>query len=338
MQQKQSICITCGATLTNTLGCDFCGAAVLKTESASYVNALAQEQPQSVNQKGKSGLVNISHQECPNCGGNISIKNDEEKVACGYCNTTVEILRPLDVSLNLAAKSLLSGDNKDKYQNYITILLRSMLAGNYEEGFNYCNKALEINPDVPELWVNKAICAYFQSTKGDILNLKAKETLTYLRTAESYDESNENLKQTRAVIASNLFALTRAWAHRIHPEIYYEKENLYDYSWNQVDKIYEYIMLYEVVYNISGNNVSYLKAAIDEFELSKTYNIGWYNDEARRRYPNIRRDVDRFVGIIRQTDPKYVIPVKVAVEQQNYNWVWWLIAIIGAIIFIISLL
>jgi len=324
MEHQKATCPNCTAIITNTQNCEFCGTSVQKSEPIKQMN--------------KTELLNISHQLCPNCGVSISVESEKNSAVCMYCNTKFEILRPLNIALNLAAKSILSADNREKYENYITILQRSMLAENYAEAFNYCNKALEINPNVPELWVNKAICAYFESTKGDILSMKAKETVTYLRTAENYDENNEVLKSTRSAIASNLFAYLKSWANRIYPDVYDEKSKTYSYSWEQVDEIYDLIMLYEVVYEISDKDTSYLKAAINEFVLSKTYNIGWLNNQhVIHRYPNVERDVNRFAEMIKKTEPNYVLPfVPMTEEKMNIPW-GWIGSVAGVILFIIFL-
>ena len=285
-----------------------------------------------------TAFLNITNQECPNCGVSISIENDESVIQCKYCDTQIKILRPINVSLNHAAKESLSLDNRDKYDNYITILQNSMIAGNYKEAFDYCNKALEINPAVPELWVNKAICAYWQSTKGDILSKQAKETSTYLRTAQNYDPENEVLKKTKEIIAENLFYLAKLWANRISPDTYYQESKSYAYSWKQVDDIYDYIMLFEIAYNIS-EDVSYLKAAIDEFILHNTYNIGWIdNENVIRRYPNIKKIVNQYAEIIRKVEPQYNIPEK-TIEQSSNDWsyylkvYWWIpVLVIAALI------
>ena len=43
-----------------------------------------------------------------------------------------------------------------------------MIAENYKEAYDYCNKALEIDPSCGTLWENKAICCFWLRTDNDI--------------------------------------------------------------------------------------------------------------------------------------------------------------------------
>ena len=82
-----------------------------------------------------------------------------------------------------------------------------MLAGNYGEGYNYCNKGLEINPNSAELWANKAICSLWLSTVAKLSDEKAMEIITYLNACKSNDSELNIYNETSKSIAENLYYL-----------------------------------------------------------------------------------------------------------------------------------
>ncbi len=97
---------------------------------------------------------------------------------------------------------------QNKYSNYLSILEQSMLAGNYSEGYNYCNKGLEINPKSADLWANKAICSLWMSTVAQLSEEKAMEIITYLNACKQNDPDLKIYTDTAPSIADNLYFCT----------------------------------------------------------------------------------------------------------------------------------
>ena len=97
---------------------------------------------------------------CASCGASVSDFQGKDEINCEYCGTNNKILRPKPVT---TSQGNLSQDNFDKLNNLVEILQKAIRAGNYNEGYDYCNKALEIDPSLGSLWENKAICAFWRS-------------------------------------------------------------------------------------------------------------------------------------------------------------------------------
>jgi tetratricopeptide (TPR) repeat protein len=246
--------------------------------------------------------IQISHQSCPNCGAQMSINNKfSGHVVCEYCNSDIRLIRP--ISLQSSILPSLTDEESKKYKNLVTIVESAMVAENYKEAYEYCNKALEVNPTSSDLWINKAICSFWESTKRDVVNKQAKETITYLRTAKSYDPSSDVLKITSENIAWNLFLLAKKWL----------KDVIIDRTiddWVSVEKIYDYLKLYEVAYEIF-NDTTFLKAALDEYisNPKQTHDIDWiYNKLVMQRYPNVKTTIERYIRMIQQKEPNYIPP------------------------------
>lgn len=143
--------------------------------------------------------------KCPACAANVSVDNDKSFFKCEYCRNQISIIKPTQI--NSFVESL--NENEQKlYANYISILEQSMSAGNYNEAYNYCNKALEINPKSSSLWENKAICSLWLSNVDSLSNNSANEILTYLNASKQCNPNSETYSQIAESIADNLWLIT----------------------------------------------------------------------------------------------------------------------------------
>jgi DNA-directed RNA polymerase subunit RPC12/RpoP len=147
---------------------------------------------------------------CTNCGASVTNYEGKDNVNCEYCNTQIKILRPRHVKVPTGN---LTRDNFDKLSNYIEILQKAIRAGNYSEGYEYCNKALEINPNIGSIWENKAICAFWRSVsflnEDKITNTNAREIRTFLNASIENDPESNSYEITADAIGANLFTLLK---------------------------------------------------------------------------------------------------------------------------------
>ena len=115
--------------------------------------------------------------KCASCGAALENFQGQSEIRCDFCNNVTKILRP--IKANADAVKLGTIDT-GKFNNLVSILEKSMIAGNYKEAYDYCNKALEVDPDCAALWENKAICSLWLRSEIEIIVSEAKEILTYL--------------------------------------------------------------------------------------------------------------------------------------------------------------
>lgn len=149
--------------------------------------------------------LELTSLKCTSCGANIKGFEGKQEISCDYCGTLNKILRPKEV---LISNSSLSIDNAEKLKNYIEILQKAMRAGNYGEGYDYCNKALEIDPNIGALWENKAICSFWLNINfindDKIADTDAREIKTYLNASKENDPNSNTYIETADFIGYNL--------------------------------------------------------------------------------------------------------------------------------------
>lgn len=122
--------------------------------------------------------------KCEMCGGNDIVKQDGLYV-CQHCGTKYSIEE---------AKKLMSGvkvviDNSGSVQNYLTLAQNALEAKNNKEAENYCNKIIEINPNIAEAWLIKGEAAGWQST---VANQRFEEACTCFKKSLDIDDSDDN--------------------------------------------------------------------------------------------------------------------------------------------------
>jgi tetratricopeptide (TPR) repeat protein len=172
-----------------------------------------------------------------------------------------------------------------------------MMAENYREAYEYVNKALEINPGNSELWENKAICSYWLSTSREIVEKQARETLTYLRTAQNYNPNSSTLPITSEMIAWNMFLVSGLWLCLTQPDLPNNR-----FSLELCREILIYVGLWEVCYEIHADTF-FLKEAVKA--LSGVGKLGFPRIE--RHLPTAtKREV--LIGRIRSHESGYRPP------------------------------
>ena len=126
------------------------------------------------------------------------------------CNTDIKVLRPRKVSV---IQGNLSTDDFDRLKMYIEILQNAIRIGNFNEAYEYCNKALEVNPTISSIWENKAICAFWRTislmNEDNVSAPNAREIKTFLKASKESDPESETYAETADAIGSNLYIFTK---------------------------------------------------------------------------------------------------------------------------------
>ncbi|MFT5249952.1 MAG: DNA-directed RNA polymerase subunit RPC12/RpoP [bacterium] len=247
----------------------------------------------------QQSFIQVANQNCHNCGASLNVNSETDKLDCDYCNTQIRVIRPVKVNEE-HMKGKLNPEELKKYKNMLTILENAMKAGNYREGYEYCNKALEVDPTSSEIWENKAICAFWLSTKRDVFSSQAKEIITYLNTSKSYNPASKTLPITSKNIAWDLYSLGYIWLHSVTPM------NDNSYAWSDCDNMLEYVKLWDTAFEIH-NNTKFLKDAVIEFIGGEGAKLNWTEKNALERYPTPKlREV--YIKKIQKIEPNYEPP------------------------------
>ena len=200
--------------------------------------------------------LELTSLNCTNCGASLSNYEGKNEIQCEYCDTYIKVLRPRVVKVS---QGTLSVDNYDKLNNYVEILQKAIRAGNFNEGYEYCNKALEINPNIGSIWENKAICAFWRSVsllnEDRITISNAREIRTFLNASKENDPNSDTYEITADAIGSNLFTILMIKFESIFPDTttVINKKTIPSYSLGVVNRAKDYLETIETAYDIMVN-------------------------------------------------------------------------------------
>jgi DNA-directed RNA polymerase subunit RPC12/RpoP len=228
--------------------------------------------------------LELTSLNCTNCGASLTGYEGKNEIQCEYCNTILKVLRPKSVSVT---QGNLSTDNYDRLNNYVEILQKAIRAGNFNEGYDYCNKALEVNPNIGSIWENKAICAFWRSVsflnEDKITISNAREIRTFLSASQENDPNSETYEITADAIGSNLATILRIKLATISPDIstILNKKTVPSYSTRAINRAKDYLETMETAYDIMVNkDLDILKYLVSEY--SNHGKIIWW--EAKNTY------------------------------------------------------
>ena len=244
-------------------------------------------------------FVQITSQNCHNCGASLHVSSNTDNLKCEYCETQIRILRPVKMNEE-SMLSKLKDEEMKKYRNMLTILENSMKAGNFKEGYDYCNKALEVDPTSSEIWENKAICSFWLSTKRDVFYSQAKEIITYLNTAKSYDTNSKTLPITEKNIAWDLYSLGYIWLHTVMP-----CDDKGNFTFSDIGDMFEFVKLFDTAFDIH-NETKFLKDAVIEFTVAEGATVNWLSKELEN-YPT-QKLKETYIKKIQKIEPSYEPP------------------------------
>lgn len=288
--------------------------------------------------------LELTSLKCTSCGANIKGFEGKQEISCDYCGTLNKILRPKEVIVSNAA---LTPDNTEKLNNYIEILQKAMRAGNYNEGYNYCNKALEIDPNIGALWENKAICSFWLNVNfindDKIADTDAREIKTYLNASKENNPDSQTYTETADFIGYNLGLVTRLkYNINIYLDIVINGKAEYA-SKEMYLKAKKYHELMEISFDIMENkNTIFLEFIVED--LSNLKSLYWidrkkgnyvlsYNSELMG-YHQVIKKRDLLIELIKKHNINYVAPV-IKIIDNFPLWVKVFWGLVGLSMFII---
>lgn len=267
---------------------------------------------------------------CTNCGASISGYEGKNEVNCDYCGTLIKIVRPKEVKIK---NQNLSSDNQDKLNNLVEILQKAMRAGNYKEGYDYCNKALEIDPSIGALWENKAICTFWQQINlfdDDKISLTdAKEIITYLRASKENDPDSETYAETADFIGYNLGLITEI---KYNLNVFKDAEvsGTKGYTKGTLNKARKYHELILLSFEIMENkDTRFLEFIIND--LSNNHTVDWEIWSEFINY-DVEKKREIVINLIKKYKHDYTPP---EVKKSKYPWHILIGIIVVVIVFIV---
>jgi tetratricopeptide (TPR) repeat protein len=208
-----------------------------------------------------------------------------------------------------------------------------MVAGNYKEAYDYCNKALEIDPQSAALWENKAISCFWIRTDSDIIETEAKEILTYLNAAKQADTDSETYEDTASSIASNLFYAVYYRYLMVTPDVASNGKDLDRYSFDASKKILSYIKIMGLCFDIYPVSF-YLEEAVKELtNLTKLHWIDFDNNGNKVTHDfwktyfsfDAVRTRDRYISKLTKLNSNYIAPEFAKKRKSGWRWYHWLL-------------
>jgi tetratricopeptide (TPR) repeat protein len=274
--------------------------------------------------------------KCASCGAAFDDFQGRTEVKCDFCGNVTKILRPIKVSANT---SKLAESDTGKFNNLIAIMEKSMIAGNYKEAYDYCNKALEIDPDSSALWENKAISSFWLRSDSEIIESEAKEILTYLNAAKQSESTSPTYEATANSLASNLFFAV--YYRYLLKRFDYSTDGKTKNAWTSesIKQIISYLNIMDLCFNISPSTL-YLETAIEE--LSNRKKVKWFkvsrsgftNAEWLKSFDAVKSR-EKYINKLQAFNPNYIPPdIKHENKDFWYTVLGWFVLIIAGIIFI----
>lgn len=208
-------------------------------------------------------LLSVS---CSCCGAKLDGFQGKEEVKCDFCDNVTRIIRPVSVNISEGMDST----KTDNFNNLIKIMEQSMIAENYKEAYDYCNKALEVDPSCGTLWENKAICCFWLRTDNDIIESQAKEITTYLNAAKNNDPNSVTYGSTASNLAFNLYFAAWYRYTLVGPDVSDKNGKMVSFSWPALKKMTAYISMIELAFDMSPSELYLIDPIKELSNLNKT--------------------------------------------------------------------
>ena len=127
--------------------------------------------------------------KCEMCGSNDVVKQ-EELFVCQNCGTkySVEAARKMMVEGTVEVKGMVTIDDSQKIQTWITFAETALNAGRFMEAYDYANKILEITPNSIEAWMVRMKCV---SKQGSLEYPRTDEIISIGKNIIALDHGKE---------------------------------------------------------------------------------------------------------------------------------------------------
>lgn len=268
--------------------------------------------------------IELKEMKCPSCTAPMPVLPGQSHLECLSCGNTSSVIIPNSIDVK-KYESDLQGDKKDAFENIISILVNSMTAGNYAEAYNYCNKALEINPNVGELWENKAICAFWSSVsflwEDKIVNTNAREIVAFLSASKQHDPDSSTYQESADAIGTNLGQIIITKTNLVSPDEKDTKTNQEVFSIGRQNSLKDYLDTLETAFDIQVNkDTQFLKYIVNEYSnLGKMIWIkkesGAFKNNSKLAFDPVRKR-ELIIKKIQQIEPGY-LPPEIKIPSQT---------------------
>lgn len=257
----------------------------------------------------KLELLSLS---CACCGAKLEDFIGKDEVKCDFCDNTTRVLRPVSIK----ATANLASDKVDKFANLVQIMERSMVAENYKEAYDYCNKALELDPSCGTVWENKAICCFWLRSDNNIIESQAKEILTYLNAAKTNDPESKTFYETAKDLSFNLYFAAYYRYILVTPDLPDDKGNYTSYSFDALKTIISYLNMMEISFDLHPTEL-YLNPGIRE--LTNLEKVHWITKDKKTNELTNAVDInklgfnpvksrEKYISKVTKLNPEYVEP------------------------------
>lgn len=240
---------------------------------------------------------------CSCCGAKIDDFQGKDEVTCEFCNNKTRILRPI----NVQGSKNLEEDKKDNFKNLVQIMEQSMIAENYKEAYNYCNKALEIDPSCGAIWENKAICCFWLRSDNNIIESQAKEIMTYLSAAKANDPDSETYDETSKNIAFNLYFAAYYRYLIVQPDTADKDGNISLLSYDVLKLIVSYLNMMELAFDLDPKE-DYLNTCVRE--LTNLEKAVWINIDKKSKVKTNAIDINAVGFNALKSREKYLLKIR----------------------------
>ena len=136
--------------------------------------------------------------KCTQCGANIKVDDTKDAGICEFCGTAYVTEKTIN-NYNTYVTNNYEGTNitviKGESDNYVKLGNIALKSNNYQEAYDYANKALEIKIECVDAWILRL---YSLQGFGTIGNPRLDEMLACAKNAVSYSssESTESIAHT----------------------------------------------------------------------------------------------------------------------------------------------
>ena len=219
-------------------------------------------------------MVKFIQATCPSCGGDLQLPDGLAKAFCPYCGATVILEWEGRLGPGPTAES------------YMNLAGAAMQANNYEEAYEYCSKALELNPNMVPAWFGKALALLENQPLielvGSALTLYPEKrqmvrtylervlsldpnhalALTYLGTLWNHDELLEKAVSLDPSLRPGIARILLSMGGEVRVE---DAGRIDSLDWSQYWSSDLLVARFEAAYRIDPNTKNPVNMAIDMF-------------------------------------------------------------------------
>lgn len=239
---------------------------------------------------------------CPNCGGELQLPDNKQKVKCMYCGSDILVQEAVSAAAG------------PKVENLMGLARTAATASNHKEAYDYYTKVLELQPENCEAWFGKGESAGWLS---DLNNFRFSEmSACFNKAIEFAPEDKQQETRARAATSVNDVAIA---CHTISRKHLIEIISFAANSWQEyLNRCGAVVSALEIAYTFAPDNKQIVENLIHIYKD----NIEGVKFSDRSTYPPVskavflsdaseaqfRAKMAEYSGIMRQMDSSYQPP------------------------------